>query len=188
MALFDPVEAFERQFTPTDGGYLYYPSRRSGGKLVTTEEYQSLFQNWEKIAGRSGIWKCVAVLMLPIVILLVVEVTFELPVWADSAVILVNAGALLAWLSWHAYAPRRLVRGRPDVTPPRTLSESRKIARSIIPWSQISAVMFITAVFFIIGLDTSERTWGWWVIKIVSGLLFAAFAWIGFKKWQDSRD
>ena len=40
--MFDSIGAFTRQFTPVDGGYLYFPSRKNGGKLVTAEEFETL--------------------------------------------------------------------------------------------------------------------------------------------------
>ena len=33
--MFNLVGVFERSFTPIEDGYLYYPSRCSGGYLVT---------------------------------------------------------------------------------------------------------------------------------------------------------
>jgi hypothetical protein len=32
--MFDSIGAFTSPFTPVDGGYLYYPSRKDGGKLA----------------------------------------------------------------------------------------------------------------------------------------------------------
>ena len=62
--MFDTMDAFTRQFTPVDGGYLYYPSKNDGGKLVTAEEFESLVADWQRVAGRSGRWKAVGLVAL----------------------------------------------------------------------------------------------------------------------------
>jgi hypothetical protein len=55
--MFDLRAAFTKQFTPVDGGYVYYPPRGSGGKLVTLDEYESLCADWNKRVGPRGQWK-----------------------------------------------------------------------------------------------------------------------------------
>jgi hypothetical protein len=39
---------FDKQFTPIEGGYLYYPSAWKGAKLVTVEEYKQLIAAWKR--------------------------------------------------------------------------------------------------------------------------------------------
>ena len=56
-SMFDAAGAFTRQFKPVDGGYVYYPSRKAGGKLVTVDEYETMVANWQRIAELAGVGK-----------------------------------------------------------------------------------------------------------------------------------
>ncbi|QAY78917.1 hypothetical protein ETR14_22035 [Sphingosinicella sp. BN140058] len=60
--MFDSKSAFEKQFTRVDGGFLFYPSCKSGGKLITTEEYADLLADWERVAGHKGRRKALGVI------------------------------------------------------------------------------------------------------------------------------
>jgi hypothetical protein len=61
--MIDSHRSFAGQFTPVDGGYLYYPSRKSGGKLITTDELEELDKAWRR---RVGAWKIAGVAMAAI--------------------------------------------------------------------------------------------------------------------------
>ncbi len=187
MSLIYPIETFERLFTPTEGGYLFFPSRNAGGKLVTTEEYAKLHGNWKKVAGRKGTLKATVLIVLVIVIWAIAETFYALPEWSGGLVVTASAIIVALWFVWHSVAPWRLVRGRPDASPPRGLSESQMAARSMVPWTMVFAVIFLSGMFLSTDLNTQDRTAQWWGIKLVSGLFFLAYAWIGFQKWRDEQ-
>src|SRR3546814_8848159 len=99
--------AFNNQFTPVDGGYLYYPSKNSGGKLVTADEYEQLAAGWRKVAGRRGMWKIVGIVMLAIIFWTTISKSLSLPEWSDSIMVAASVAGISAWLLWASFAPRR---------------------------------------------------------------------------------
>src|SRR3546814_9594755 len=92
--------AFNNQFTPVDGGYLYYPSKNSGGKLVTADEYEQLAAGWRKVAGRRGMWKIVGIVMLAIIFWTTISKSLSLPEWSDSIMVAASVAGISAWLLW----------------------------------------------------------------------------------------
>ncbi len=97
--MFDPVGAFTKQFTPVDGGYLYYPSLKSGAKLVTAEEFHALVNGWQRVAGRGGRWKFVGVVSLSILAWTIVSIMFVLPNWTGGVFSAAIAIAISAWIT-----------------------------------------------------------------------------------------
>jgi len=63
ITMFDATGAFTKQFTPFHEGYLVYPSRKTGGKLITADEYERLVGDWKRVAGKVGKWKMVGVVI-----------------------------------------------------------------------------------------------------------------------------
>ena len=116
--MFDSLGSFAKLFTPIDGGFLFYPSAKAGGKLITAEEYARLTLNWQRVAGRRGRWKLVGVVMLVLVLWEVVAQSLNLPTVASWLVIGVCVAAIVARICWVSFAPRRLVKGRPEIAPP----------------------------------------------------------------------
>ena len=110
--MFNTIEAFKRQFTRVKGGYLVYPSRKFGGKLVTEAEYEQLVADWEKVAGRAGRWKTVGVVAVVIAILTSFADRLSAPAWGDTLLIVFIVLAMSAWLLWASTTPRRLVKHR----------------------------------------------------------------------------
>ncbi len=117
--MFDSVGAFKKQFTPVEGGYLIYPSRESGGKLITIDEYDRLVPDWERIAGRAGIWNSAGILVLVVALWTLLSPALSLPEWMEAVFPAAVALTLSAWVFWASMAPRRLVKNRPAVTPAR---------------------------------------------------------------------
>lgn len=185
--MFDSVGAFTRQFTPVDGGYLFYPSRKSGGKLITADEYHRLVANWEKIAGKAGIWKTVGVVFLALILWTVLSEGLSLPEWADTFIITCLVLAISAWMLWAGFAPYRLVRRRPAVTSPRTAAEARREARATLNWPFVIFALLLSGATFIATVTTPERTLSTWAWLIGSGLMLAVYLWIGFRKLFDAR-
>ena len=180
--MFDPAQSFAAQFTPVDDGYLYYPTRKSGGKLVTADEYQDLLEAWRR---RSNPWKIALVGVVLIVTWTIVSDAFAPPTWSESLFIGVLVTAICGWIFWAAYAPRRLVKGRPEVVPPRPLSEARRKARATLNWPFVSLILLATGVIFVAVLIAPEYTFRWWAWTVGSGLMFVAYLWIALLKFRD---
>ncbi len=185
--MFDSVGAFTKLFTPVDGGYLFHPSRKSGGKLVTAEEHDRLVASWEQIAGRAGIWKTVGVVVLILVLWTFLSEGLSLTEWADTVVIASLVLAISAWMLWASFAPRRLVRDRPAVTAPRPLSEARREARATLNWPFVIFALLLSGATFLGTVTTTERTLSTWAWLVGSGLMLGVYLWIGFQKLFDAR-
>lgn len=138
--MFDSMGAFNKQFIPVDGGYLYYPSRKSGGKLVTVEEFEGLVAGWQRIAGRSGLWKPVGVVVLVILLWTLLSQALALPEWADSIIVVGSVAAVSGWMLWASFEPRRLVRDRSVVAPPRSVLQARRQARAALNWPFVISI------------------------------------------------
>jgi hypothetical protein len=138
--MFDATGAFTRQFKPIEGGYVYYPSRKAGGKLVTYDEYERLVAAWQKVAGRRGQLKIVGVLIAFILLWTIVSQALTLPDWTEWVMIAVCVLCILIWFFWASFAPRRLASGRPDITQPRSLPEAKREARALLNWRFVLAI------------------------------------------------
>ncbi|MEO6361022.1 MAG: hypothetical protein ABIO43_10675 [Sphingomicrobium sp.] len=183
--MFDATGAFTKQFTPTAGGYLYYPSKKAGGKLVTVEEYEALAFNWQRVAGRRGTWRVAGLVALALLFWALVSSALAFPEWTDEIVIAACVAVLVSWIGWASYAPRRLVSGRPDIAPPRLITEVRREIRRMFNWPLIMFALFFTGAMFVAGLSSLPGTILNWAWAIGSGSLFATYLWTAFKKLTD---
>jgi len=183
--LFDPVGVFAKQFTPVEGGYLYYPSKRGGGKLVTADEYEHLAEGWRKVAGRRGTWKIVGVVALAIFVWTVLSKSLSLPEWSDSIIIAACVTGISAWLLWASLAPRRLVRDRPAIAPPRPVSEVKRQSRALVNWRFISFALLFSGIAFLGTLNAPQRDLKSWCWLIGSGAMFGLYIWIAIQKYRD---
>jgi hypothetical protein len=185
--MFDPVEAFKKQFTRVEGGYLVYPSRKVGGKLVTDEEYAFLLKRWERVAGRASSWRAAGAVVVVIAIWTLLEDLLQAPEWADSLMIALMVVAMSAWLLWASTAPNRFVRHRAPVTPPRPAAEARRDARAALNWPFVATGLAVSAAVFVGSVTADERTAGAWAWLIGSGSMLGLYLWIAFKKLADGR-
>ena len=183
--MFDSISAFTKQFTPTDGGYLYYPSKKSGGKLVTADEYEQLSESWRKVAGRRGIWTVVGIEMLAIFVWTATSKLLSLPDWSDSIIVAACVIGISAWLVWASLAPRRLVRDRPAIAPPRPASEARRQARAMLNWRFIIFALLFSGVAFLGSFNSPERDLKTWAWLIGSGAFFGLYIWVAVQKFRD---
>jgi len=183
--LFDSTGIFAKQFTPVDGGYLYYPSKRGGGKLVTADEYDELVADWQKVAGRTGIWRTVGLVVLAIVVWTIIPKAEDLSVWSDSIFATVCVGGASAWILWASFAPRRLVRGRPAITQPRIVSEAKRQARALLNWPLIIFLLFLSASALLRTLNSPDRDFKSWAWIIGSGVMLVCYIWIAIQKFRD---
>jgi len=183
--VFDSIGMFAKQFTPVDGGYLYYSSRKSGGKLVTAEEYEGLLEGWRKVAGGAGTLKSVGVVILWILLSTLISKSLELPGWADKILIAVAVVGISAWLLWAGFAPYRLVRDREAVTPPRPGSEARKQARAALNWPMVIVFLLASGATFFASIALPREMVASWAWLVGSGLMFVAYAWVAIQKPRD---
>ena len=152
--MFDSIGAFEKQFTPVESGYLVHPSRKHGGKLVTLEEYALLVADWERVAGRTGVWKLVGIVMLALLAWVLVSDALALPEWTDAVFNSAMVIAVSARVLWASFAPCRLVASRAAVTPPRPRTEARREARAALNWPFITFALLLGALQ---GLSHGQR-------------------------------
>lgn len=181
----DPVASFSKHFTPVDGGYLIYPSKRSGGKLVTHDEYDRLLADWKRVAGTAGILKAAAVIVLLISAWSVAFDTLSFPEWADTVFMNALIVMVVGRFMWAGFAPHRLVRGRPAIVPPRHPSAARREARAAVNWPVMVAASLICGGAFLSALNEPNRTWDVWAWLIGSGALLVVYLWIAIQKLLD---
>lgn len=185
--MFDATGAFTKQFTPFRDGYLVYPSRKAGGKLVTAYEYERSVWDWKQVAGKAGTWKMVGVVFATIALWTALTQAFPLPAWTNNFFTAAIVIAMSARLLWASMAPRRLVRGRETIAPPRPAVEARREARAALNWRFVIFALILSGGAFFGAISAKERNLGMWAWLVGSGLMFAAYLWIGFKKLIDGR-
>ena len=183
--MFDTTGAFKKQFTRVEGGYLVYPSRKIGGKLVSDEEYGYLVGGWERVAGRSGRWKAIGVAFAAIALWTLMSDLVSMPEWGDSLLITAIVLAMSAWLLWASTAPRRLVKDRSPITPPRVAAEARRDARAALNWPFVVFALILSGAGFFGSVTATEHSPGTWAWLIGSGVMLGLYIWIAFKKLTD---
>lgn len=183
--MFDATGAFAKQFEPHLEGYIFFPGRKSGGKLVTETEYQKLLSDWRSIAGGRGSWISAGLVMAFIATGMAIKEIFGAGEWLEQITIFAAVALVLTRIFWASFAPRRLVRGRPDIVPPRSLDASKKLARSMLPWRMIVPVLAISSAVFVASLSSKPSTWGGWLWLAGSGAMTAAYVLIAIQKWRD---
>lgn len=183
--MFDSTDAFTKQFIPAEGGYLFYPSKRGGGKLVTADEYEQLIEGWRKVASRRGIWTMVGIVMLALFVWTIVSHSLSLADRSNSVMVAASVIGISAWLLWASFAPHRLVRGRPAVAPPRPVSEAKRQARSLLNWRFVIFALLFSGIAFLAAMGTPERDAKSRAWLIGSGALFCLYIRIAIQKFRD---
>lgn len=183
--MFDSTEAFKKQFKPVEGGYLVYPSRKLGGKLVSGEEYDRLIKGWEQVAGRKGRWKTIGIFIVVEALWILLSYSVSVPEWVHALSIFAMIFGVLAWLLWASTAPRRLVKDRPAITPPRAVAEARQEARAALNWPLIVLALVLSGNIFLVCVTATERSLSTWAWLVGSGTMFGLYVWIAFKKLTD---
>lgn len=179
------IDAFKKQFTPHRDGYLIYPWRQGGGKLVTADEYNQLIADWQKVAGRAGTWKSVGTVVAVLALWTLLSQALRPPEWINSAVIVLVAITICARILWASFAPWRLVKNRKPITPPRPRAEARREARAALNWQMIIFALILSAGAFASHVTATEWNIGTWAWLVGSGAIFVAYIWIGFRKLFD---
>lgn len=179
------MAAFEMQFTLHEKGYLYFPSVKGGGKLVSAQEYNQLAADWNRVTGRAGQWKITACVAAAIIIWMFVDEIVKPEEWINQIAFLGLVAAIIARIIWISYAPRRLVKGRPDVVSPRPIAEVRREVRSLLSWPIIAIALLFSGAIFIGSLMSADQSLGAWMWLIGSGVLFLMYGWASIKKLTD---
>ena len=134
----DMVDGFARDFQRIEGGYVYYPSAKSGGKFLSQSEYLAAFAGWRRATSRIGLWGGGGVTLALMAILGVSTAHHGIPRPVGAAVMLAVPGLFLSWLIWKPVAFRsalaRLVRERPDAVPARPAGELYRERRKALNW------------------------------------------------------
>lgn len=183
--MLDPIAVFTRQFTPRDGGHLYYPSRRSGGKFVTAAEFEQLVEEWERIVDGRGRWKMVGAACAAVLIIVFLSDFFDWPRWIDRMMVFPIVLGIAGRTFWASRAPARLVRSRPAISPPKPASEARREARAMFSWSSVTGMWVFTGAVFASWIFSREESQWRYAWTIGSGLIFLACTWIAIVKWRD---
>ena len=184
--MFDAVGTFTRQFTPVEGGFLFYPSRKSVGKLVTPAEYAELVAQWRRVAGPWGIAKAVRAIVSAIILVLALKAWLAWPDWANDIAPVAIMMLFFAYIFWASLAPFRLVKERPAILPPRAPAAATRAARAAIGWPMVVFGLVFSSILLLKGIDVPVRSAGDWVKLIGGGVgLAAAYLWIAFAKVRD---
>ncbi len=183
--MFGAVDMFAKAFTPVEGGYLYYPSARSGAKFVSNDEFEILIADWQKIAGMKGIFKAVGLIVLVILISTLAGAFLGLPDWAVRACSMLCIPLFVFWLFRAVLSPRRMVRDRPDAAPPRKKQQVRKDARNALTWRMIIFCLLFSASIFFSTVFSEGRAQSDWAWIIVSGAMLVCYLWLAIRKLGD---
>lgn len=183
--MFNAIGAFTKQFTPIDGGYLYFPSKKSGGKLVTADEFQKLVEDWERTAGRKGQWKMMGIVVVGIILFTIVDELFALPDWTNALCTFTVVVGVSGRLLWASFAPRRLVSERAAITQPRPISQVKQEVRALLNWPFIIIATLIAGAVFGSNLSVTDRSLASLAWLIGSGIVLGLYLWIGFQKLMD---
>jgi len=153
MFWFNPTEIYKRQFQPAEEGYLFYPRRNKGGKLLSHLEYEKLVLNYRRWIGTRfvpglSVWFAFAGL----IVIASISVMFDLPDQFIEISVYAMVAAFVAASLWLYLTPYRLTKNRPDVSPPRTKQEQMRLARSMMPWALLIWTIIIFGLLSIIGI------------------------------------
>jgi hypothetical protein len=183
--VFDTVGIFRKQFVQHGADYLYYVNAKSGGKLVTATEFESLVADWQREAGFVGQLKFVAIVVVAVAVWTLFSDALGTPDLYDIIFPIIVAIAISWRLLWLAFSAQRLVKNRVEVTPPRPLSTSRREARALLTWPIIIFVTLISGLIFVGMLASLDRSFSAWAWIIGSGIMFSSNLWIAVQKFRD---
>jgi hypothetical protein len=127
----------------------------------------------------------VGIVMLIIFVWTVASKALSLPEWSDSIMAVAVVVAIAGWLLWVSFAPRRLVRGRAAITPPRPVAEARRQARALLNWRFIIFALLLSGIAFVGSFNVPDRDLGSWVWLVGSGAMFFGYIWMAIQKFRD---
>lgn len=185
--MFNTTNAFKKQFTRVEGGYIVYPSMKDGGKPVSDAEYEQLVAGWKKVGGWAGQWKLAGAVIVFFAAWKMLSARLSAPEWTDTLLIVLIVAGVTGRMLWVSTAPSRLVKGRASVTAPRPATEARRAGRAALNWPFIVFALLLSGSAFLGSLITTPQTAGAWAWLIGSGALFGTYIWAAYKKLLDRR-
>jgi hypothetical protein len=192
MLWLDPSAMFARRFERVEGGYLYYPSGKGGGKFVTPAEYETFVKDYRRWVGgrfRPG-------LMLWTLIGSAVAITgfaMVAGLFEDALNVLTVAAvvAVVGKLLWVYSAPYRALRRLPDATPPRSKADRARATRAMMPWPLLIFMSFVALFWFLVGIavliDGRTPSFGIVVWTLVWAAVLVSLGRTAVQKYQDRR-
>lgn len=188
MFWFNPTEIYKRQFQPAEEGYLFYPRRNKGGKLLSHPEYEKLVLNYRRWMGTRfvpglSLWLVLA----GSIVIASISVMFDLPELFIKIAVYVMVAAFLAAYSWLYLAPYRLTKNRAAISPPRTRQEQLRQGRTMFPWALLIWIIFIFGFFSIFGIAAAiaEPSIGKLVFEAVCVVIFIMGLRVAIQKYRD---
>ena len=179
------IKLFEKLFTAVDGGYIYYPSTKSGGKFVTSGEYHHLVARWSKIASAYSLLKTVGIILLVLFLWTSLIEFARIPSWTIYVFAIMIAIGLSNWLRWECQAPRRLVKNRPEVAPPRTpaeIKDLRQAGLAAYSWWLVAFILIYSGGAFVACMKSADGSLHSWLWIAGSATLFAVYVWLAIRK------
>jgi len=179
------ARAFDKLFTPIEGGYLYYPLRWSRGYFVSAAEYEHLRERIGWLFDGRLVATCVAFAVVAVVVQEIAAASYAVAGLSPDALVAITALPLISLLVWNLCALWRLVRGREPVAPPRSALEvDRDFARAMSwPMTAWGLVMFTGPVVVgLLALTFAPLVAIPWTLLF--GLAWFQFARAARAKWQ----
>lgn len=177
--MFNTVATYERLFTPTEGGYLFYPWVWSGGYLITNEEYDRLVADW-RLANSWSLRIKLGLAMVAAMVagVIIIFVTGAPPEISSNVLAGVIALGLTGHLLWRLSAVYRLIIGRKPVVGRRSRDASRAQVASMMSWPMLLWITFGISLGSAFLLFFALR--GSWL----AGILGIVFAISGYQYWR----
>lgn len=187
MIWIDPSAQFRRRFQRCDQGFLYYPKRKGGGKIITQAEHDVIvgnFRRWFGARFRPGL--SLAAMFGLIVVITLVSLAFPLSERAFDVAIWIVAATFLLGYYWLYSAPQRLVKDRPEVTPPRTREELGRAGRAMMTWPMVVFAIGLCSLAVFVGVSARPNiaTVIWTVFWVI---VLAVHVRNAVRKFQDRR-
>lgn len=180
----DSVSAYERLFVPHGDGYVFHPTKKSGGKFVTAEEHARLIADIRRFQRRGPIL-IAAWIGVAIVGWMVADAALNLPEWADGVFQAAAIAAACVFAIRGFLGPYRLVKGREAIVPPRPRAELARETRAMLRWRHLILFGSVCAIVLFVELAAPERTLTDWAWIAVSGVLLCLFIWAAVRKLGD---
>ncbi len=173
---------FEAQFVPTEGGYIFFLSPRRGGVLVSEDERRQLLEARAKSA-RFSMANILALAAFAVGGSIETSLAgLDRKLGLILIVVPIVAWTILRSLDTTWRAPRHLIAGRPEIAPPRTKKENRRIADRVMTWEFI---LFALAFGGLMGGISLGHGWAdWWSrAQILFWIVWlAACSWLAVRK------
>ncbi len=169
----DPVEIYERSFEPHEKGYLYYSSRWSGGKLITTAEHDEFVNAFASACGRRNI----VILSATIIAIIALGKAISLGSTAQNILMYTIVAAFVIRILWLALAPARATRHRAVIAPPRSGTEINKRMAQITSWPLLFLMFLFGLSICTNYLDTPPQNFSSWIWLAMGAFLLIGSIW-----------